>query len=570
MELLKSIYRKTIYILIFFCTSLVFSGYFIDYNFLPRFGLFLILVLLWIPGLKNNKIYIDEAFLLLFYLYNYIACFWANQFDFAFLETQRVGIYFVSYFMAKRVIELWGLNWLIRLVVVTSIVVVLVNFGLLAVIGIDTSTTAGHPNLLSSFLLLALPFSIHQMCQKENEKKWRISGIIGFVLILSIIGLLHTRSVWLGLFVFFALLIYHYVRRKRSKKWLIFYFISLLLIVATSLTMLFLTDIFDLTSFRERFFIWGKTLGLITESPFIGVGPGNWLFNYTKFGISDFETFKYYGLLMERPHNDLLWLLSELGIIGVIILSLFFWKTLRAAFTAPFSRTKIIFTSGFISFLPVILLSFPKERVEHLLLFFTLLAVIASLSLKKNTIVFKKGGKLVVGLLLIPAFIMVYYQSVGNLYTKKIMAAEEKGDFKSVLLYAKKAESPFYLHTPKGLPIASYEALSYYKLNQIDALYYYSRRAYFRSPFNYEVLTNFGAALNAVKNFDLAERVLLEAHRINNVYDGAIFNLAFVYYNKGDYKNAKLWIDRVDYESEKTEYFSGLIHDKLNQPKGND
>lgn|GEM_PF-1413113 len=564
MTFLKSRYSRIIYILIFFCTSLVFSDYFIDYNFLPRFGLFLILVLLWLPVLKNNKIYVDEALLLLFYLYNYIACFWADQFDFAFIETQRVGLYFISYFIAKRVIELWGLNWLIRLVVIVSIVVVLVNFGLLAVIGMDTSTTSAHPNLLSSFLLLALPFSIHQIYQKENEKKWRIFGIIGFVLILIIIGLLHTRSVWLGLFLFSALLIYHYLRRKKSKKWLIFYLISLFLMITAIIMTVFLTDFFDLTSFQERFFVWGKTMGLIFESPWLGVGPGNWMFHYTKFGVSEFETFKYYGLLMQRPHNDILWLFSELGILGATILSVFFWKTLRAGFKAPSSRTKIIFTSALISFLPVILLSFPKERVEHIFLFFTLLAVITSLSSKNNAIVFKKGGKYIVGLLLIPAFTMVYYQAVGNYYTKKITVASDKGEYKNVIHNAKKAASPFYLHTPEGLPIASYEALGYYKLNETNPFYYYSRRAYFRAPFNYEVLTNFGAALNAVKNFDIAERVLLEAHRINNSYDGAIFNLAFVYYNKGEYKKAKLWIDRVDYESEKTEYFSGLIHEKLN------
>lgn len=565
MELLKSRYNKILFALIFFCTTLLVSDYFIDYNFLPRFGIFILLVAFWLFGLKNTKIYVDEALLLLFYLYNYMACFWANQFDFAFIETQRVGLYFISYFMAKRVIELWGLKWLIRLIVLVSIVVVLVNFGLFVFIGMDTSTTAAHPNLLSSFLLLTLPFSVHQIVQKGNEKRAQILGVIGLVLIVAIIGILHTRSVWLGLFLFFALLMYHSLRSKKSKKWLVYYFIALFIVIGASLITLFCTNFFDLSSFQERFFIWGKTMGLIFESPWFGVGPGNWMFEYTKFGISEFETFKYYGILMERPHNDMLWLLSELGIVGALILGSFFWKTLRTAFAAPYSQSKIIFTSGLISFLPVILLSFPKERVEHIFLFFTLLALVTSLSLKNNAIAFKKGGKLVVAALLIPAFVMVYFQSVGNYYTKKIIAAKEAGNAKNIIHSAKKAVSPFYLHTPEGLPIASYEALGYYKLNATNPFYYYSRRAYFRAPFNYEVLTNFGAALNAVKNFDIAERVLLEAHRINKNYDGAIFNLAFVYYNKGEYKKSKQWIDKVHYKSDKTDYFSGVIHQKLKE-----
>ena len=140
---------------------------------------------------------------------------------------------------------------------------------------------------------------------------------------------------------------------------------------------------------------------------------------------------------------------------------------------------------------------------------------------------------------------MISFVAKGEYFFNRSIQAMKRNKPETVLQYNQKAASVFYTHTNEGTPIASYTAWAYHKLKDKNKVAFYSNLAYLQAPNNYEIATNLGMALNSLNKFDEAEKVLLWANYLNPRYDGALFNLAIVYYNKGEYFEAKRWIDKV-------------------------
>ena len=95
-------------------------------------------------------------------------------------------------------------------------------------------------------------------------------------------------------------------------------------------------------------------------------------------------------------------------------------------------------------------------------------------------------------------------------------------------------------------------------------MFFYSHLAYLQAPNNYEIVTNYGMALNSQRRFNEAEKILLRANYINPRYDGAMLNLAVVYYNMGEFEKAKKWIELTYHNTELAKYYRHLIDQKLN------
>jgi len=67
---------------------------------------------------------------------------------------------------------------------------------------------------------------------------------------------------------------------------------------------------------KNRYTMWQHTIDMVTASPVLGVGVGNWQYVYPSFDRGD-VTWK--GATPLRPHNDYLWIVSETGVIGFIL-----------------------------------------------------------------------------------------------------------------------------------------------------------------------------------------------------------------------------------------------------------
>ena len=555
---------KSVFILLVVAITVCSIPWFSDVNLIGRFFLFSVLSILFILPLKKIELQNDELVLLVFYLFNLISCTWANNFSFAIFETQKTFLYFLSFYMGKKIIQAFGLNYTSKVIMYVALLVLLIN-GLMFLYNdtslIGVNTTSAHPNLLSSYLLLCSPFILMQVHYSKLKGRYLPLLILCFLL-LVIIGL-QTRAVYLGIFIF--IVTYVGLELAVKKRRYFHGFVGLLFLGGVSFLAFYLLGGLNIesSSFDERFFAWNKTVKTIVDHPFFGVGSGNWIFNYTHYSIAGFDTFEIYGLIMQRPHNDLLWVIAELGVLGLAIIFIFWAAIFKGLFFAEKTKERTIILAGILSFIPVMLLSFPKERIEHIFLFFLLLAAARVYSKPNKSAGKFKHSKYPIIIISLFSIVLIVFVAKGEYYINKSLQAMKENKPKLVLKNNLQAESIFYTHTNEGIPIASYAAWAHNQLENKMKMVYYSNIAYNQAPNNYEIATNFGMALNTLKKFDDAEKILLWANYLNPRYDGAIFNLAIVYYNKEEYSKAKRWIDKVYYKSEVTDYYSGLIHQKL-------
>ncbi len=139
---------------------------------------------------------------------------------------------------------------------------------------------------------------------------------------------------------------------------------------------------------RGRLGLWSNTLDLAWDHALFGVGIGNWQFLYPRYDRGENISS---GAAPRRPHNDYLWIASELGLPGLVVylwivgIALFTGARLilsarsRAAFWTPLclsaSIVALLINAGF---------SFPRERIAVSALFWFILAAIAALDARER------------------------------------------------------------------------------------------------------------------------------------------------------------------------------------------
>ena len=135
------------------------------------------------------------------------------------------------------------------------------------------------------------------------------------------------------------------------------------------------------TSANQRLQIWGQTMLLIQEKPLTGTGAGNWEIFFPKNGLAEIvPTGK--DIFFQRPHNDFLWVFSEIGLLGFLAYVGMFFVALFAGFKSlrnvdKNTRLNIwILLSGLIGYILITNLSFPLERIEHQIWLMLLFAVL--------------------------------------------------------------------------------------------------------------------------------------------------------------------------------------------------
>ena len=150
---------------------------------------------------------------------------------------------------------------------------------------------------------------------------------------------LSNRATWIALsFGILCLVIFNLMYFKKFRKELtvnifrkkLFYLAPLIILLFSTLFYLKYADIgrlekhtagivtFDQGSTKDRLELWTRTIQLIKEKPLFGHGLSDWKIEMLKYGnkglvSEDNNTF------YQRPHNDFLWIMSETGIIGILL-----------------------------------------------------------------------------------------------------------------------------------------------------------------------------------------------------------------------------------------------------------
>jgi len=240
-----------------------------------------------------------------------------------------------------------NLDTVINLVILGGLGVALIGIGQY-LFGLDIvpqtafpSSTFGNGNMAGQIMVLTAMLPLYFLFKEnlETGRTWYYA--ITMSLLLTYLFFTRTRAVWLamGLEIFLVSLFILLDFRKRHE-WLhwntektkagaaaILLFAVLVNFNQDGFVPFWEIAIYELSSIStavastaeqsggERYLIWGITIDMIKDSPFIGTGLGSFFDNVNN---SDNQAFRVIGV--QRAHNDLLEIMVELGLLGLLLI----------------------------------------------------------------------------------------------------------------------------------------------------------------------------------------------------------------------------------------------------------
>lgn len=263
----------------------------------------------------------------------------------------------------------------------------------------NPSATFGYRNFAASYLVVLLPCTI-AFAISEQKKIQQWGWIFAATLMALFLVYTRTRGAWVGLLIAglitTVLLLYTYSRYpiKHSitikKQMPLFITMVAVLCIAGLIpaqmtetgkfkfdekktdAVTTLTTAFSPSDARGRLTVWQHTLDMVSDNPLLGVGLGSWQYEYPKYDKGDWITD---NAAPQRPHNDLLWILSETGLIGfglyvwfVLTIAQTVWHKMRHATDETLVWVVGIGT-GLLAFIGHSCFSFPLERPGPSLIF---------------------------------------------------------------------------------------------------------------------------------------------------------------------------------------------------------
>lgn len=472
----------------------------------------------------------------------------------------------------------------------------------------DILSLYANKNLFASILLLFLPFLfLSYLYSNIIGKLFAITTILGS---LFFIVILLARAVWVATILVILIMIgYSFlflistIRQKKITHFTAFSnkrnftAIFTILIVSSLIVANYVynnkTIMFNIIrqlsyssdSKKIRLEVWKKTEEIISYSPILGVGTGNWKFVFPTTGLESFSDHHHQGSHhFIRPHNDYLWVFAENGIVGfVLYISLFIlmlYYSIRTSMKQKDTDAIImaIVTLGLIGYMTIAFFSFPRERVAHTILLHLLFAIV----IVKNKIViqpnlvpkvlpFLKKNMIILGMCIttLGCLTVSYYQLKGEYYTNKALGLEADGKIDqifnkfnesireqnppraepiaqkaeperklknradSVIFYMPKARNIFY-KIDFITPLAWYEGMAFARKGWHDRAFVKFEEAYEIHPNHLHVINNLATYHTSMENYDLAVELYEKALKISPKFKDGLLNLISVHSLKGD------------------------------------
>jgi O-antigen ligase len=413
-----------------------------------------------------------------------------------------------------------------------------------------------HKNLLSGALLISLPFAFLATTEGNGwEKKGAL--ILSIVLLLELF-MLRTRGAWLGIIGAGIMTIpIAWVmggEAKKSLKLLLRWWPALIVVLAVLVFSVSRetagSQLLNERNISHRFAFWENTLEMFKEHPITGVGNGNWRIYFPKYGLENTDTQVMNGITgIQRPHNDYLWILSEQGLIGLIlflgILGLAKWHLFRREKPQSIeeAKSRLIIWFGFIAFCLFAFGDFPYERSAHMAMFFLLLALMShegaelpSLKLPAIPMLLLFGGVAV-------GSAIVSRQRLQSEEDTKLVHQYNAQQNKLIIKAAKDAESDYYHIDNFTNPLPYYAALGeIYLAKDLKAAEANLNRALELHPWHILSLNQFGNLYKQQKKWGQAENYFDQALALSPEFEMARLNKAEALIEKEKWDEAFLWM----------------------------
>lgn len=441
---------------------------------------------------------------------------------------------------------------------VPSLIKVLVSTGLfVAIVGIlqhlnlfpwhipsagMPSSTLGFRNIAAMLAIQTLPFAIW-LVWVERKKPWLWATCVS--LLSAFLIHTKTRGAWVGLLAAFA---FTAVMNRREILGFLRGHRTLVAALAMGLLIGLLPSHLDkigpqsidekkttvseaLVSIltpggdRGRVKLWERTLTMISANPFLGVGLGNWATEYPAHDDGNLIT---YSSAPSRPHNDWLWITSELGLLGLAtFIGMIFvgWKAGYGAQVPPAAKPLLIATIG--SVLAILVhgsFSFPRERITPTLLMWFSFGVIAALTPRRKP---RMNGQISWGVATSGAVLLIGFTSSVIAFERKMfntVQPERLGDWKQVEIESGEALERGRFH-PEAIQLRGYA------LNQLgrysESVIHYARYESAR-PYDVQYLNGYAIASQQTNQLAKARRMYEKARALVADSTDLDYNLAML------------------------------------------
>jgi len=395
-----------------------------------------------------------------------------------------------------------------------------------------------HKNYAAASLLLLVPLALN--AREEGLLGLWLQRISVGLAILCIL-LLRTRGVWLGAFVTTAIAVAYYAFKGNAQRRTVG-LISLGVISIGIVVAIFASGsekIFNSDTIQSRLHYWNASWEMFMDQPVTGVGGGQWKIEYPGTGLKGTNESVMSGQTsILRPHNDLLWMLSETGIAGALL----FIALLVLGFRQTIKHERgLFFALTIVGFAVYGFGEFPLERATLLLPLATALGFAAAHtkpSIKTRPI----AGVILASIAGLFTVYVGQNRVQGERAAKDCLDGYMSGNVRSMQINAQKAQNVCFEMDIYNNPMAYFEGLSHMrtpngqipsdtKINQAEAAFNQALQIH---P-NHILTLN---QLAAVKRYnssigeaiDLYERVIEIAPRNGN----AAMQLMELYRVKGD------------------------------------
>ncbi|MFA9212986.1 MAG: O-antigen ligase family protein [Candidatus Methylacidiphilales bacterium] len=426
----------------------------------------------------------------------------------------------------------------------------------------------GHKNLFSSIMFLSLPFIIYLVIHTTKLIKYLYLFLI--IILFTLLIFVQTKAVLLAILLGLGVSIWALFNQLNFSLKIKYSIVSSLvfgILISVFLLKNKLTLLSNNETIIERTLLWQNTWQMIKENSISGVGAGNWQIYFPKYGLQNFVQTNYLisdgYTTFQRPHNDFLWIWSELGILGLLIylaiFALTIYKAIQNVKTALLATEKILatcFLAAIIGYAFIAAVDFPLERSEHQLLLIILLAIINGKKIAPLKAPNFNHQLITITLLCVTIFNLNVFISRANAEThaRKMLTAHAKKNWGTMAKEAQKAINKYYTIDNFSIPLNWYAGVAFSALgNNVDAKKAFEE-AYQINPYQIHVLNNIASTNEMEGNHDLALKYYEEALAISPFQPDALLNKSAVLFNKGNINEAFTHILKFKFDAENTQF----------------
>ena len=534
---------------------LAYSPDLVEGGILPRLILLILIILFWSFTLfkSSNYTFTLSSYALLGLALLYIlSSVWANNVSES-LATGFKWLIFSFYFLVAQ--HAFRERWIKRQALLQSTLFFAAGISVASLFHFKTGSvdhgaiaiTFGHENILSGVLILIIPILVTAALSFKKDLLKAVAALFG-LMALGLLSYIGTRTALLAL----GIMIFYVIATLTLKSKLVSRVIlggALTLSILSGFLGSQLADTPISDTFDTRTRLWESSVALFQEYPLTGVGAGNWKTEYQKFGLNKFGVKLINGETnVARPHNDFIWVLTELGIIGGVLWILFFSGPIRTQTHSESDHFKeAILQSTVAGFFILGIFSFPGERITHMVLILTVTAYLTRQEKPFQLELNSKAVHLPVIILSAAALFIAGTRYRSEIHVQKARKEFLRKNAQSVIYNAHEGYSTWYNLDPTVTPVKYYEGMGHMLNQQPEKALTCFQLAEKANPYYINALINKGVAYTRLEQYDSAIETYHHILAFSEGFHKASVNLAEIYLIRQDIKNGWRVIKKVPY-----------------------